>query len=100
MPIMVVATGRVAEQPRPLLGEDSWTVFILSDPFPGSPGSRLAHACEVVCQARMAEGTRELDRDDRVEVTGELLMAGSWDRSRTTSAPSACGSRRPDFRSD
>ena len=75
MPIRVVATGRVAEGPSQLLGEDSWTVFVL-DPFPGSPGARLAHACEVVCRSEgcTTPGPGIVERGDRVEVTGQLVM--------------------------
>lgn len=75
MPIMVVATGRVAEEPRQLLGEGSGTVFVL-DPFPGSPGARLAHACEVVFRSQgfATPAPRTVEQGDRVEVTGELVM--------------------------
>ena len=63
MPIRVVATGRVAEGSSQLVGEGSWTVFVL-DPFPGSPGARLAHACEVVCpsQGRAIPGPGIVER--------------------------------------
>lgn len=75
MPIRVVATGRVADGPTHLLGEDSWMVFVL-DPFPGLPGARLAHACEVLCRSEVlatsALGT--VQWGDRVEVTGQLVM--------------------------
>jgi len=75
MPIRVVATGRVAEGPSQLLGEDAWMVFVL-DPFPGLPGARLAHACEVVCRTQegAASGLGTFQWGDRVEVTGELVM--------------------------
>jgi hypothetical protein len=71
MPIRVVATERVAEGPSQLLEEDPWTVFVL-DPFPGSPGARLAHACEVACRSRgiATPGPGIVERGDRVEVAG------------------------------
>jgi hypothetical protein len=74
MPIMVVATGRLREGPTRLLGEDSWVVFVL-DPFPGSTGSRLAHACEVVCRRQdlATSVLKDAQRGHRVEVTGELV---------------------------
>jgi hypothetical protein len=75
MPFMVVARGRVTEEPSRLLGEDSWVVLVL-DPFPGSTGARLAHACEVVCRSQqLASSTLEgIQRGDRVVVTGELIL--------------------------
>lgn len=75
MPFRVVATGLVTEGPSRLLGEDSWVVFVL-DPFPGSAGVRLAHACEVVCRSQdlASSALESVQRDDRVEVTGELVM--------------------------
>jgi hypothetical protein len=74
MSISVVATGLVVEGPAPLRGKDARVVFVL-DPFPASQGSR-AHACEVVCHAQdLAVWVLEaLDGDDRVEVTGQLVM--------------------------
>ena len=75
MSISVVATGLVVEGPAPLLGEDAKAVFVL-DPFSGLPDAGLAHACEVLCLA--GEGgtsvIRTLQRGDRVEVTGQLVM--------------------------
>jgi hypothetical protein len=74
MPFRVVATGRVTEGPSQL-GDDSWVVFVL-DPFPGSAGVRLAHACEVVCRSQelASSALESVQRGDRVEVTGELVM--------------------------
>jgi hypothetical protein len=75
MPISVVATGLAVEGPAPLLGEDARVVFVL-DPFPGTHGSRVAHACEVVCHTQdLAICVLEaLHGDVRVEVTGQLVM--------------------------
>jgi hypothetical protein len=75
MSISVVATGLVAEGPSQLRGEAARVVFVL-DPFPRSTGSRLAHACEVVChrQDLAAWVLEPLHLDDRVEVTGQLVM--------------------------
>jgi hypothetical protein len=75
MSISVVATGLVVEGPAPLRGEDARAVFVL-DPFPGSQGSRVAHACEVMCRGQ--DGAtwvlETVHSDDRVEVTGQLVM--------------------------
>jgi hypothetical protein len=75
MPVSIVATGRVVEAPIQLLGEDVWSAFVL-DPFPGSPGARLAHSCEVVCRRQNlpSSNVRAVACGDAVEVTGELLM--------------------------
>ena len=75
MPIRVIATGRVGEEPSLLSGEDSWAVFVL-DPFPDIPGVRLAHACEVLCRSQDLESSpiTRVRRGDRVEVIGELVM--------------------------
>ncbi len=75
MSIRVVAAGRVTAGPSRLLGEDSWEVFVL-DPFPGSAGARLVHACEVVCgsQDLASSALTRIRRGDLVEVTGELVM--------------------------
>lgn len=75
MPIRVVATGRVAEAPIQLSGEDVWAVFVL-DPFHASAGARLAHSCEVVCHSQdlPSSNPRTVECGDGVEVTGELLM--------------------------
>jgi hypothetical protein len=75
MAIKVVATGSVAESPVQLLGEDVWATFVL-DPYPGSRGARLAHACEVVCRSQDLPSTpiRTVQSGDRVEVAGQLLM--------------------------
>jgi hypothetical protein len=75
MSISVVATGLVVEGPSRLLGEEARVVFVL-DPFPGSQGSRVAHACEVVCrdQHHAPAVLQTLKRGGRVEVTGELVM--------------------------
>ena len=86
----VVATGLVAEEPSQLLGEDAWTVFVL-DPFPGSPGARLAHACEVVCRSQEMATPGPRDRPtgrsgggDRAARDGE----GRWsDRGRPQRRP-------------
>ena len=75
MPIRVVATGRVAEGPSQLLGEDMWEVFVL-DPFPDTEGARLAHACEVVCRSQDAANSplETVCRRDRVVVSGKLVI--------------------------
>jgi hypothetical protein len=75
MSISVVATGLVVEGPAPLRGKDARVVFVL-DPFPGSQGFRVAHACEVVCLVQdLARWLLEpLHRGERVEVTGQLVM--------------------------
>jgi hypothetical protein len=51
MSISVVATGFVVEGPSNCSGTKPRVVFVL-DPFPGLPGSRVAHACEVVCHGQ------------------------------------------------
>jgi hypothetical protein len=75
MPIRVVATGRVAEGPSHLLGEDMWEVFAL-DPLPDTEEARLAHACEVVCRSQDAlkSPLESVCRGDRVVVSGELVI--------------------------
>ena len=75
MAIRVVATGSVAESPVQLLGEDVCAAFVL-DPFPDSPGARLAHTCEVLCRGQDLPPTpiRSFQRGDRVEVIGQLMM--------------------------
>jgi hypothetical protein len=96
MPFRVVARGCVTEEPSRLLGEDSWVVLVL-DPFPGSTGARLAHACEVVCRSQqLASSTVEgIQQGDRVVVTGELILErASKAPSKTISALSVRGSRR------
>jgi hypothetical protein len=52
-------------------------VFVL-DPFPGSAGARLAHACEVVCRSQdlASSALMRVQIGDPVEVTGELVMEG------------------------
>jgi hypothetical protein len=63
------------EGPVQLHGEASWVVFVL-DAFPGSPGARLAHACEVVCRSGdlASAEIRMVHLGDRVVVSGELVM--------------------------
>jgi hypothetical protein len=75
MSVSVVATGLVVEGPAPLRGKDARVVFVL-DPFPASQGSRVAHACEVVCHTQdLAVWVLEaLHAGVRVEVTGQLQM--------------------------
>ena len=77
MPIRVVATGRVAEGPSELLGEEMSEVFVL-DPFPDTEGARLAHACEVVCRSQDAATSplKTVCRGDRVVVSGGLVIEG------------------------
>ncbi len=75
MPFRVVVTGRVTEEPSQLLEEDSWVVFVL-DPFPGSAGARLAHACEVVCRSHSlaTSAVESVRRGDRVVAIGQLVL--------------------------
>lgn len=75
MPISIVATGRVAEEPIRLRGEDAWAVFVI-DPFPEPAAARMAHACEVVANSHdLATWVlASLQTGDRVDVNGELVM--------------------------
>ena len=92
--IRVVATGRVAEGPSHLLGEDMWEVFVL-DPFPDTEVARLAHACEVVCRSQdVAKSPLEtVCRGDRVVVSGDLLVERVDGPMRTISALRTTGRR-------
>jgi hypothetical protein len=75
MAIRVVATGSVVESPAQLMGEDVRVAFVL-DPFPESRRARLARACEVLCRGQDLPSTaiRVVQRGDRVEVMGQLMM--------------------------
>lgn len=50
-------------------------MFVL-DAFPGSPGARLAHACEVACRSGDLASVemKGVHLGDRVVVSGELVM--------------------------
>jgi hypothetical protein len=76
MPIRLVATGRVTEEPSPLEGEDERTVVFVLDPYPGPGEAGLAHACEVVCRTQeLAKRVSErVQRGEPVTVSGTLMM--------------------------